>query len=342
MNAPILLSVVAMIAASARAQNNNCNNAVQVCNDATFSGSSSGPGTPELTNANRGCLNDGEHQSSWYYFQPVTSGTVALTIQTGYDYDFAIWKTGNCANLGAPVRCSYSSRDGNTGMMVPYAGTTSLLGCGFLFLQPCSGLITTPYNAVDQLEGSGGDGWVNALDVTAGQTYILLVDNFQANSTAFTLDWNFTNGASLNCAPVPLPIALAAFSASYEASANTNRIVWRTESERFNDHFTLERSTDGFQWTIVDQQAGEENSVTPIDYYFDDYTFEPGKVNYYRLSQTDYDGTVETFDVISVNNKQTERTVLKAFNTMGQQVSPDTHGILILMYEDGTTRRVLQ
>src|SRR4051812_12170084 len=111
------------------AQNNNCATATQVCNNTAFSGNSAGPGVQELPNNNTidGCLTI-EHQSSWYYFQPVTSGTVGLVIQTAVDYDFAIW-TGGCANLGSPVRCSYASTAGNTGLAATYYGQTSAVGC---------------------------------------------------------------------------------------------------------------------------------------------------------------------------------------------------------------------
>lgn len=168
---------------------NNCLGATQVCTDVAFSGNSSGPGGQELPNNNTtdGCLSV-EHQSSWYYFQPVTSGTVSMTITTSVDYDFAIW-TGTCGALGSPVRCSYAANGGSTG-----------LGNG----------------AIDLSEDAYGDRWVAPLAVTAGQTYIMLIDNFTSSSTAFTLDWVFSSGAALNCDPVVLPLDLIAFSGSYE------------------------------------------------------------------------------------------------------------------------------
>jgi hypothetical protein len=315
-------------------QTTNCGGATQVCNDISFTGNSSGPGTQELTAANRGCLGI-EHQSSWYYFQPVTSGTVALTIQTSVDYDFAIWATGNCTSLGAPVRCSFSSLPGNTGLASMNAGTPS--GCGFFGWFPCpAGPVT------DVTEGAGGDAWVLPLPVVAGQTYIMLIDNYTANSTPFTLDWTFSGGASLNCAPIPLPIELVEFIANYDAVNNSNKVHWTTNSERLNDHFTLERSGDAVNWKIINQQAGAENATGLLNYTFEDFTYEPGTVNYYRLSQTDYDGTLEVFDVITVDNTETERRIVKVFNSMGQEVPLETTGIVILLYEDGTTRRVLR
>lgn len=317
------------------AQNNNCSTATQVCNDVAFSGNSSGAGsTQELNASNQGCLSV-EHQSSWYYFQPVTSGTVALTITTSVDYDFAIWATGNCSALGAPVRCSFSATNGNTGLAAMTPGTSS--GCGFFGLFPCP-----PAAVTDVTEGAGGDKWVMPLNVVAGQTYIMLIDNFTANSTPFTLDWTFSAGATLNCSPIVLPVELTEFMANYKAPSKSNLVQWETASERENDHFTLERSTDGSNWMIINQQAGSENSVIPIEYVFEDFGYTPNVINYYRLSQTDYNGTVEMFDIISVDNTNGGKKIVKVFNTLGQEVPSETVGMVILQYEDGSTRRVFR
>lgn len=332
MRSPILFSGILLVLGGAGyAQNNNCAGATQVCNDVSFSGNSSGPGTQQLNASNQGCLSI-EHQSSWYYFQPVTSGTVSLTIQTSVDYDFAIWATGNCSSLGAPVRCSYSGSTGNTGLAATTPGTST--GCGFFGLFPCP-----PGPVTDVSEGSGGDKWVMPLPVTAGQTYIILIDNFTANSTPFTLDWTFSGGATLNCAPVVLPLELLSFSASYNDDLNSNVVTWATASERLNDHFTLERSTDAQTWVMVDKQDGSAHSEVRIDYTFEDHNFVPDKTNYYRLSQTDQDGTVETFDIISVDNANTGKKVVKVYNTLGQEVPFETKGLVILIYEDGTSKR---
>jgi hypothetical protein len=145
--------------------NVDCSSPTQVCNDASFTGNSNGAGTQELNAGNQGCMST-EHQSSWYIFNVVSSGTLALNITTAVDYDFAIWGPNvSCGALGAPVRCSWAAGGGNTG-----------LGNG----------------ASDVTEGAGGDRWVQTLNVTAGQTYIMLIDNFTANSTSFTLDWTMT------------------------------------------------------------------------------------------------------------------------------------------------------
>lgn len=331
----LLLPLSFLMTFGAVAQNTGCSTATQVCNDLSVSGNSSGFGSAqELSSANQGCLGT-EHQSSWYYFQPATSGTLALTITTAVDYDFAIWASGNCNALGAPVRCSFASQIGNTGLAATSPGTST--GCGFLGLFPCAGAATT-----DVTESASGNGWVMPLNVVAGQTYILLIDNFTANSTPFTLDWTLTNGATLNCSPVVLPLELVEWMAHYDRKSNANELYWKTATERYNDHFTVEHSIDAIHWETINEQPGQENTVLPTEYAFEDLQFVPGKTNYYRLSQTDYDGTVKIFDVIAVDNERSIRTVVKVYNTLGQEIPMDTPGLVILQYDDGTTTRVLR
>lgn len=316
------------------AQTTNCGGATQVCNDVAFSGNSAGAGTQELNGTNQGCLGT-EHQSSWYYFQPVTSGTVALTITTSVDYDFAIWATGNCASLGAPIRCSYSATAGNTGMAAMNAGTPS--GCGFLGLFACP-----PTATADVSESASGDAWVMPLNVVAGQTYIMLIDNFTSNSTPFTLDWTFSAGATLNCTPIPLPVELSGLVAYYNSAKKANSLSWITESEFNNDYFTLERSTDGENWTAISKQYSVGNTTTKTQYYYEDFSFSAGEENYYRLSQTDKDGAVETLKITVIDNSVNGAKLVRMINTMGQEVDETATGYIFLFYNDGTSIRIFK
>ena len=70
----------------------DCRGATTICSDVSFSGNASGSGyITDLNSSNRGCLTSNEHESSWYYFEAQTNGTIEMTIITGVDYDFAIW-----------------------------------------------------------------------------------------------------------------------------------------------------------------------------------------------------------------------------------------------------------
>lgn len=291
--------------------NQNCATATQICSTSDFPGNSNGYGTQDLNSSNEGCLS-GENQSSWFYFQAQTSGTVAFIINTTVDYDFALWNTG-CGALGSPVRCSYSGDYGDTGLQA---------GAG------------------DNSEDASGDKFVNPLNVVAGHTYILLVDNFTSDNTNFSITWNFSGGATLNCNPVVLPVELVNFMGSYKGN-HVNELDWMTESERNSDHFTIERSVDGINWVMVGEKTGAGNSVILTQYAYEDDAFE-SSINYYRLSQTDYDGKRTDFaKIVSVDNRY-ERKDGKRYNLLGQLVDDSYHGVVVIQFEDGSVMKTIQ
>ncbi|MPM85997.1 hypothetical protein SDC9_133080 [bioreactor metagenome] len=94
-----------------------------------------------------------------------------------------------------------------------------------------------------------------------------------------------------------LPVELLKFEADCDASGFPV-ISWGTTSETNNNYFTLERSPDGVFWTTIAEIAGAGNSNSQVSYSYDDVgAFS--SMNYYRLSQTDFDGTQEIEGVIT-------------------------------------------
>lgn len=90
---------------------------------------------------------------------------------------------------------------------------------------------------------------------------------------------------TINCA-TPLPISLLEYDISY--SENNILVEWITTMEINNDYFTVEKSTDGVNWDKIGIVLGN-NSIINRKYNFIDK--EPcSGYNYYRLSQTDFDG----------------------------------------------------
>ena len=96
----------------------------------------------------------------------------------------------------------------------------------------------------------------------------------------------------------PLPVELSTFNGNCVESGV--EIMWQTESEYNSSHFILEYSRDGEEWAIINMQDAALNSTEQINYFFFDEIAVSGN-NYYRLTQTDVDGTTETFDIINVN-----------------------------------------
>ncbi|MBP6334162.1 MAG: T9SS type A sorting domain-containing protein [Bacteroidia bacterium] len=97
----------------------------------------------------------------------------------------------------------------------------------------------------------------------------------------------------------PLPVELTNFSAkmrNYQVDLN-----WTTETEINNDYFTIERSADNINFSTLEQVSGSGNSSTRHNYSFVDDRPLRG-VSYYRLKQTDYDGTTVNLPTVVVDN----------------------------------------
>jgi len=151
-------------------------------------------------------------------------------------------------------------------------------------------------------------------------------------------EWWIDNIELWDVTPIPLPVELILFEGSNEETYNL--LKWSTASEKDNDYFLIERSQDGTNWTNINVTSGMGNSNTKVDYSFRDFTFT-NDINYYRLTQVDFDGVRETFDVISINNTKNKKQILKITNTIGQEVSLDTKGLLLITYTDGTSEKII-
>jgi len=103
---------------------------------------------------------------------------------------------------------------------------------------------------------------------------------------------------SANCNTlVPLPVELSSFTAAYDN--NQVNLRWITASEKNSADFTVERSFDGETFSGVAKVAAAGNSSARREYAATDLDMRKG-LNYYRLKQTDLDGTFSYTQVIPV------------------------------------------
>ena len=86
----------------------------------------------------------------------------------------------------------------------------------------------------------------------------------------------------------PLPVEIVDFTGRQDG--NSVVLEWITLSEKDNDYFEIERSTDGENFVTLGRADGAGNSTIRLDYSFADNEPVQGRA-YYRLSQVDYDGT---------------------------------------------------
>ncbi len=104
----------------------------------------------------------------------------------------------------------------------------------------------------------------------------------------------------------PLPIELLTFNAI--PNGKKVDLKWSTASEKNNDYFTVEKSTDAQVFEFVAEIDGAGNSTDVIDYTTSDNQPYSG-VSYYRLKQTDFNGEYSYSSIVAVNFSENESGV---------------------------------
>lgn len=142
-----------------------------------------------------------------------------------------------------------------------------------------------------------------------------------------------------NACAITLPIELLEFSGNeYD---NDNLLQWSTASERDNDYFALEKSSDGINWIELSKISGAGNSTEQKNYQALDYSVDK-IVNYYRLKQVDFNGEFNYIDIISIDNRVKNEYVIRRINLLGQEINDDVNGLIIEVYSDGTSKKIVK
>lgn len=141
--------------------------------------------------------------------------------------------------------------------------------------------------------------------------------------------------------PVVLPVELISFKGEV-IDHNRIRVDWTTASENNNDFFTLEQmdTTDEFCDLSIINGAGTDQNENY--YYFIDEHPLYNSIIYYRLKQTDYDGESTLSYPISVDNRVYKKEISMKTNVLGQEVNDMYRGVVILVFDDGTTVKIVQ
>src|SRR5690554_1421936 len=126
-----------------------------------------------------------------------------------------------------------------------------------------------------------------------------------------------------------LPIELITFDAIKKD--RQVELSWKTATETNNDFFTIARSVDGMDWQNLQYIEGAGNSTQVKDYSWIDNTPYAG-ISYYRLTQTDFDGTQKTFPIVSVEQKDLE--VLQAYP------NPVVHTVTLMGVKENQAIRI--
>ncbi|MFN4121879.1 MAG: beta strand repeat-containing protein [Flavobacteriales bacterium] len=110
----------------------------------------------------------------------------------------------------------------------------------------------------------------------------------------------------------PLPIQLLSFTATANYANQQVDLEWITASEINNAFFTVERSSDAQIFQPVLSRPGAGNSNTVMVYNDVDPNPLMG-ISYYRLKQTDFDGSSSYSQVVPVNFQQQSQASANVF-----------------------------
>lgn len=130
---------------------------------------------------------------------------------------------------------------------------------------------------------NGQEIWFRWVDVDNGANdHHLQIDDVEV--------WPF----NISCATI-LPVELTKFTAVQQG--NATQLEWQTASETNCDYFIVERSTDGEIFTEVTRVNGNGTTSQLNNYVAYDYAPHEG-VNYYRLKQVDYNGSINYSEIV--------------------------------------------
>ncbi|MEY3238060.1 MAG: hypothetical protein RI883_2161 [Bacteroidota bacterium] len=125
------------------------------------------------------------------------------------------------------------------------------------------------------------------------------------------IEWKTSNGPVIGFVHFgsPIPLTVEFISLSVNQSQNTTNLTWIVASERENDLFKIDISTDDVNWINLD-------NVNSVGDHNDEYTYNLEVENlkiynqtYFRLSQTDKNGINTILAIKTLNVKKDQITL---------------------------------
>lgn len=159
-------------------------------------------------------------------------------------------------------------------------------------------LYTTNNNLVAQRFNAGTNQWydIAPLGTQTGNT----VGGAAPSAANFFRSWTLSNKN------LPLPIQLVNWEG--RCTGDVVELKWTTATEQDNAFFTIEKSRDTQDWSVVGTVPGAGNSTSMLTYGFVD-TDAPAMA-YYRLRQTDINGTATVSNTVAVGCGREQGTAI--------------------------------
>lgn len=196
----------------------------------------------------------------------LASGT-ALTRVSGFRF-FSVNEKGTTNFRSGTLKLPFASGDGVTNLTTLRLASSTLTAPPYADVDPTGTPTTT---------GVASSGTI--MDVTS------VLGDFALATT------------STDFATNPLPVVLRAFSVQRLANPSV-AVTWTTASEKNSAFFEVQRSLTGFEFATVARVAAQGTTSQAVTYTAADNKAPAGRL-YYRLRQTDTDGTA-TYSPVAV------------------------------------------
>jgi hypothetical protein len=142
--------------------------------------------------------------------------------------------------------------------------------------------------------------------IVTGTGSISVTGNYEGNGSTFSHPNNsYSSNSTITGSSLPVEF----IGLSYKVNTDNIELNWETASEINNDYFTIEKSLNGTDFEIIGTVKGSGYSNSIVKYTYNDENMVKG-VCYYRLSQTDYDGTTVILKTIDCNITDDKNAVI--------------------------------
>jgi Secretion system C-terminal sorting domain len=164
--------------------------------------------------------------------------------------------------------------------------------------------------------------------------------DYNYNGTSFNSQPTRQYGSRFGCFTFPqrttLPVTLLSFNGAYKNNAAL--LNWTAENQISFDHYEIERSTNGTNFSSIAAKTSLQNNTAARENYqhMDDLSIASGNVFFYRLKMVDADGTFKYSGVIVIRKDQK--------SIVGITISPNpivTGGMATVRFE-ATTRSTVE
>jgi hypothetical protein len=144
---------------------------------------------------------------------------------------------------------------------------------------------------------SGSGNSVTVTGLTPGDVYYYKIFEYNGSNAPV---YNTSAVLSGNVATGTLPVTWLYFNATQKSDKVV--LAWGTSAEMNSDYFIVERSSNGIDFKEAGRVNAGNNSVVDQHYSFNDVITTEQKL-YYRLKQTDKDGTYNYSKIVSVQTE---------------------------------------